>query len=62
MKYRVWAKCISDVYLDVEADSPEEAWEIANEADGGEFIDSGKGDWIMNPVDEVEELKDEGIT
>lgn len=62
MKYRVWAQCISDVYLDVEADSPEEAWEIANEADGGEFIDSGEGDWIMNPVDEVEELKDEGIT
>lgn len=62
MKYRVWAQCISDVYLDVEADSPEEAWEIANEADGGEFIDSGEGDWIMNPVDEVKELKDEGIT
>ena len=24
-KYRIWAECISDVYLDVEADSEEEA-------------------------------------
>ena len=46
-KYRVWAECISDVYLDVEADSEEEALAIASEADGGEFIDSGDGDWKM---------------
>ena len=46
-KYRVWAECISDVYLDVEAESEEEALEIAAETDGGDFIDSGTGDWDL---------------
>lgn len=46
-KYRVWAECISDVYLDVEANSEEEALNIAAEADGGDFIDAGTGDWNM---------------
>lgn len=51
MKYRVWAQSISDVYLDVEADSEEEARNIAEETDGGEFIDSGYGDWILGSVE-----------
>lgn len=58
-KYRVWAQSISDVYIDVEANSKEEAIEIADEADGGEFIDSNKGDWKLfdDPdfVDVIEE-------
>ena len=33
------------VYLDVEADSLEEAKEIAENTDGGEFIEDGAGDW-----------------
>ena len=54
--YRVWAKVTSYVYLDVEAESPEKAREIAEEADGGEFsrpkIDDG--DWeIMSGIEEV---------
>ena len=44
-KYRVWAEWISDVYLDVEAETEEEALEIAEETDGGEFIESSTGDW-----------------
>ena len=44
-KYRVWAECISDVYVDIEAESEERAKEIAEEMDGGEFHDSGNGDW-----------------
>lgn len=55
-KYRVWAEMITDCYLDVEADSPEEAYDIAYDADGGEFIDTDSGDWRMSPV--VEELDD----
>ena len=46
--YRVWAQSISDVYLDVEAESPEEAIQIADATDGGDFIDSSYGDWILN--------------
>ena len=53
-KYRVWAQSISDVYLDVEAESEEEAMKIAEEADGGDFIDDGMGDWIFGSVVELE--------
>lgn len=39
-------KSIDYVYLDVEADSLDEAKEIAENTDGGEFIeDFGTGDW-----------------
>lgn len=47
MKYRVWAESISYVYLEVEANSEDEALQIAEDADGGEFTDSGNGDWKM---------------
>ena len=46
-KYRVWAKSISYCWLDVEADSEDEAMEIAEEADGGEYEESPYGDWIV---------------
>ena len=42
-KYRVWANSVSHVYLDVEAASEEDAIAIAEEADGGDFIDVGFG-------------------
>lgn len=45
MKYRVFYKAIDYVYLDVEADSLEEAWEIAGDTDGGDFINDGVGEW-----------------
>lgn len=45
MKYRVFYKSIDYVYLDVEANSPEEAQEIAEDTDGGEFKADGYGDW-----------------
>ena len=38
MKYRVMYKSTEYVYIDVEADSIEEAKEIAENTDGGEFI------------------------
>ena len=41
MKY----KSTDYVYLDVEAGSPEEAKEIAENTDGGEFKEDGVGDW-----------------
>lgn len=43
---KLWNIEYSDyVYLDVEAGSPEEAKEIAENTDGGEFKEDGVGDW-----------------
>lgn len=52
-KFRVWAQSITDVYLDVEAEDEEQAKEIAEEADGGDFIPTPYGDWIIGSVEEV---------
>lgn len=54
-KFRVWAQCISDVYVDIEAETKEQALKIAEEADGGEFIDDPTGgDWIMGSVQKMD--------
>ena len=45
MKYRVMYKSIDYVYLDVEADSVEEAKAIAEDTDGGDFINDGVGEF-----------------
>ena len=42
-KFRVKYRSIDYLYLDVEADTLEEAKEIAENTDGGEFIDDGIG-------------------
>lgn len=44
-KFRVKYRSIDYLYLDVEADTFEEAKEIAENTDGGEFIENGIGDW-----------------
>ena len=44
-KYRVWAEMTTDCYLDVEAETPEDAKEIAKETDGGKFTSTESGDW-----------------
>lgn len=49
-KYRVWAQSISDVYIDIEAESEEQARERAEDIDGGDFHDDGMGDWIFGSV------------
>lgn len=46
MKYTVYYKSISEVFLEVEADSAEEAEAIAEKTDGGSFIETGEYDWI----------------
>lgn len=50
MKYRVMYKSTEYMYIDVEADSIEEAKEIAENTDGGEFIEDGVGDWEYDRV------------
>lgn len=54
-KFRVWAESISDVYLDVEAETEEEAMEIAMDTDGGDYIEDGCGDWVFGSVVELED-------
>lgn len=51
--YRVWAKSISYCFVEIEAESENDAMEIAEEMDGGDFEDSGVGDWIIDDVIEV---------
>lgn len=56
-KFRVWAKCSNYCYLDVEANSAEEAEEIAGNTDGGDFITDDNpysGDWEI--IDNTEEI------
>ena len=58
--YRVWARMTTYCYLEVEAESKEEALNIAYEEDGGCFVEDdgpyGCGSWdIME--DDVEEIE-----
>ena len=52
--YRIWAKCITYAYIDIEAEDEDEAWEKAVDTDPSGFIDTANGDWELMP--EVEEL------
>ena len=54
-KYRVWAECISYVYVDIEAESEEKAREAAEELDGGCFHNDGNGDWEWGSVAELDD-------
>lgn len=54
-KFRVFAKSIGYVYLDVEAENVHQAMEIAEEADGGDFHEDGGGWEFSDDVMELEE-------
>lgn len=43
--YRVFATMETDLYLDVEASSEDEAMEIAEASDAGDFLEDGAGDF-----------------
>lgn len=47
--YRVWAKVTSYCYLDVEASSEDEAFAIADDTDGGDFIPCDDGEFEVMP-------------
>lgn len=42
----------TDLYLDVEAKDEDEAYEIAVDTDGSEYIEDG-GDWRITSVEEL---------
>jgi len=56
--FRVWATYRSDCYLDVEAKDENEAYDIAKNSDGEDFIndDYGINDWEIKE-DDIEELE-----
>ena len=49
-KYRVFANSISKVYLDVYADSEEEAKGIADKVDGGNYTPTPYGSWEITEI------------
>lgn len=56
MVYRVWAECISDVYVDIEAETEEEAKEAAEALDGSNFIaDPTGGDFKIGTAYAIDE-------
>jgi hypothetical protein len=59
-KYEVQASYVTYCHAVIEAESEEEAYQIAKNMDGGSFdVDrqQGLGDWDIYSVDEIEENK-----
>jgi len=52
-KFRIEASYTTYLYLEVEADDYAQARDKANEADGGDFKDSGFSDWNIDGIEEV---------
>lgn len=50
--YKVTAQNITYFYATIEAESYEQAQEIANHLDGATFEDSGYGDWEIVSVEQ----------
>lgn len=50
MKYTVTVKCVEYLTLEVEADSFDEAYDIAENADGGEFAPDPCPDWDIYSI------------
>jgi hypothetical protein len=55
MKYKVTATMYTKLVCEIEADSLDQAWEIAKETDGGAFEALPDGDWEIYNVAEVTE-------
>ena len=56
-KYKVMAVMTSYVYLTVEAKNKEEAYDIADDTDGGEFVEESPfdGSWEIQHIEEIVE-------
>lgn len=50
MKFTINASYLSYVTAEIEADSFEEALEIYDDMDGGEFEDTGLGEWRLYAI------------
>ena len=52
--YTVHAESTTDYTIEIEAESREEAMEIASGMDGGDFIENGLGSWDITDATENE--------
>jgi len=48
--YRVLASSITYYAVNVEADTEQEAWDIAGQLDGGDFMELDEVDWQIDSV------------
>lgn len=56
-KYLVSAKVVSFCTLEVEAENEEEAYQIAKEADGGDFVTDETSGYFEVEHDTIQEVK-----
>ena len=55
-KYKVTASYLTFCTLEIEANSEDEAWDIARETDGGDFeCTEDLNDWSINEIEEVKQ-------
>jgi hypothetical protein len=52
--YRIEASSVEYLYADIEAETEDEAWDIAYKTDGGDFKRYSGGDWQIDSVTEKE--------
>jgi hypothetical protein len=53
-KFKVTASSITYYTIEIEAETELRAWQLAKEADGGDFTQDGIGDWEIIEVCEVD--------
>lgn len=54
-KYKVKAYYTTYCYAEIEADNEDQAWQIAEDMDGGEFKQADTGDWEIDYVMEIKQ-------
>jgi hypothetical protein len=52
-KFLVYASYITYLKTEIEAETAEQARDIAEDMDGGDFKDTGFGDWFIDEIVEV---------
>ena len=62
-KFRINASYRVNLVLDIEAATIDDAWDIARDADGGDFtrLPDSDSDWEINDVTEMELIKFYGM-
>ena len=55
MKFKIWASSTCLYSLEIEAENEDEAFEIANSADGADFDEiPNSGDWQIDSIKQIE--------